>query len=133
VHVLSGLAAASREELDLRRRITASRAGDRRAVQLMLVIVLAVATFLVVFSGGSYTKPYSSVAGQGVLLIVLGMFTVSFVWIRKLAGARPPSRFLPRAGQRMDEVELRIVATLTGADQAGPLDALPTATAGGVR
>jgi Flp pilus assembly protein TadB len=116
VKVLSGLAASSREELDLRRKITASRAGDRRAMQLMLLIVLAVATFLVLFSGGSYTKPYNSVTKQIMLLIVLGMFLGSFLWIRKLAGSRPPSAFLPRAGQRMDQVELQIVAGLTGAE-----------------
>lgn len=122
VQVLSGLAAAGREELDLRRKITASRAGDRRAVQLMLGIVMLVATFLAVFSGGSYTKPYRSVSGQLVLLIVLGLFTIAFVWIRKLAAARPPSRYLPRPGQRMDEVELRIIAALTGTQQPAPAD-----------
>lgn len=116
VHVLSGLAAASREELDLRRKITAGRAGDRRAIQLMMLIVLGVAGFLVLFSGGSYTKPYGTVGGQITLLIVLAMFLASFLWIRKLAGSRPPSRFLPHTGQRMDEAELRIVASLTGGD-----------------
>lgn len=132
VHVLSGLAAASREELDLRRKITAGRAGDRRAVQLMMVIVLAVATFLVMFSGGSYTKPYGTVGGQLVLAIVLAMFTTSFLWIRKLAGARPPSPFLPRNGERMDEIELRIVATLTGTKdpRASELPLSPTAVGG---
>lgn len=132
VHVLSGLAAASREELDLRRKITAGRAGDRRAVQLMMVIVLAVATFLVMFSGGSYTRPYGTSAGQLVLAIVLAMFTTSFLWIRKLAGARPPSPFLPQSGQRMDEIELQIVATLTGTEDAaaGELPVLPTAVGG---
>jgi Flp pilus assembly protein TadB len=115
VHVLSGLAAAGREDLDSQRKITASRAGDRRAVQLMLLIVLGVATFLVLFSGGSYTKPYNSFAGQVALAIVLAMFTVSFLWIRKLAGSKPPSRFLPHSGQQMDDVEVRIVANLTGA------------------
>ena len=115
VHVLSGLAAAGREDLDSQRKITASRAGDRRAVQLMLLIVLGVATFLVLFSGGSYTEPYNSFGGQIALAIVLGMFTVSFLWIRKLAGSRPPSRFLPHTGQQIDGVEVRIVANLTGA------------------
>lgn len=131
VHVLSGLAAASREELDLRRKITASRAGDRRAVQLMLLIVLAVAVFLVLFSGGSYTRPYDTVDGQIVLAIVLGMFALSFLWIRKLAGSRPLSRFL-HSGQQMDQVEMRIVANLTGG-AAGPLaqPAEPAATSGG--
>jgi Flp pilus assembly protein TadB len=120
VQVLSGLAAASREELDLRRKITASRAGDRRAMQLMLLIVLAVATFLVLFSGGSYTAPYRSVDGQIVLAIVLSMFAASFVWIRKLAASKPPNRFLPHTGQPMDQLELQIVADLTGG-MNGPL------------
>ena len=134
VQVLSGLAAASREELDLRRKITASRAGDRRAVQLMMVIVLAVATFLIMFSGGSYTRPYDTVSGQLVLAIVLAMFTTSFLWIRKLAGARPPSRFLPHSGQRMDEIELRIVATLTGSGEtASPGGRGVRAVAGGAK
>jgi tight adherence protein B len=114
VHVLSGLAAASREELDMRRKITAGRAGDRRAVQLMLVIVLAVATFLVLFSGGSYTAPYRSLNGQIALLVVLAMFATSFLWIRKLAATKPPNRFLPHAGQQMEPIELQIVANLTG-------------------
>ena len=123
VQVLSGLAAASREELDLRRKITASRAGDRRAVQLMLLIVLAVATFLVLFSGGSYTAPYRSVDGQIVLAVVLGMFAASFVWIRRLAASTPPNRFLPHTGQRMDHLELQIVADLTGGMDGPPPEA----------
>ena len=134
VKVLSGLAAASREELDLRRKITAGRAGDRRAVQLMMGIVLAVATFLVMFSGGSYTRPYGTPAGQLVLAIVLAMFTTSFLWIRKLAGARPPSRFLPRSGERMDDLEVQIVATLISTEDSTTSE-LPVqpAQVGGVR
>jgi len=114
VFVLTGLATASREELDLRRKITAGRAGDRRAVQLMLAIVAGVAVFLSLFSGGSYTAPYRSVNGQIALAVVLAMFAAAFVWIRRLAGSRPPSPFLPRAGQRLDAVELQLVAHLTG-------------------
>ena len=134
VKVLSGLAAASREELDLRRKITAGRAGDRRAVQLMMGIVLAVATFLVMCWGGSYTRPYGTSAGQLVLATVLAMFTTSFLWIRKLAGARPPSRFLPRSGERLDELEVQIVATLISTEDstASELPAQP-AGVGGVR
>lgn len=112
VLVLSGLATASREELDLRRKITAGRAGDRRAVQLMLAIVAGVAVFLSLFSGGSYTAPYRSLSGQLALAVVLAMFATAFVWIRKLAGSRPPSPFLPRTGQRLDAVELQLVAHL---------------------
>lgn len=120
VLVLSGLATASREELDLRPKITAGRAGDRRAVQLMLAIVAGVAVFLSLFSGGSYTAPYRSLSGQLALAVVLAMFAAAFVWIRKLAGSRPPSPFLPRTGQRLDAVELQLVAHLSGGTAATP-------------
>jgi len=122
VGVLTNLAVAGREELDLRRKITASRAGDRRAVQLMLGIVLAVATFLVLFSR-TYTAPYRSVAGQVALAVVMGLFATSFAWIRKLASAKPATPFLPRAGQQIDPMEQRIITALT----SGPE---PTAVAG---
>jgi Flp pilus assembly protein TadB len=112
VGVLTNLAVAGREELDLRRKITASRAGDRRAVQLMLGIVLAVATFLVLFSH-TYTAPYRSAAGQVALAVVMGLFATSFAWIRKLASAKPSTPFLPRAGQQLDPIEQRIITALT--------------------
>ena len=114
VGVLTNLAVAGREELDLRRKITAGRAGDRRAVQLMLGIVLAVATFLVLFSH-TYTAPYRSVSGQVALAVVIGLFATSFGWIRKLAMAKPATPFLPRAGREVDPMEQRIIAALTAA------------------
>jgi len=129
VKVLTGLAVAGREELDLRRTITAGRAGDRRAMQLMLLIVLAVASFLVLFSS-SYTAPYRTVNGQLALTIVLGLFACSFVWIRSLAGSRPPARFLPTVGQPVDPLEVRIVAGLTGGDAAPHQTGERTAAAG---
>lgn len=112
VGVLSDLAVAGREELDLRRKITASRAGDRRAVQLMLGIVLAVATFLVLFSH-TYTAPYRTASGQLALAVVIGLFAISFAWMRKLASAKPPTPYLPKAGQGLDPIGQQIVATLT--------------------
>ena len=119
VGVLTNLAVAGREELDLRRKITAGRAGDRRAVQLMLVIVLAVAAFLVLFSH-TYTAPYRSVAGQVALAVVIGLFATSFAWIRKLAMAKPTTPFLPRAGQEVDPMEQRIIAALTAGPEVRP-------------
>jgi len=116
VGVLTNLAVAGREELDLRRKITAGRAGDRRAVQLMLGIVLAVATFLVLFSH-TYTAPYRSVAGQVALAVVIGLFAASFGWIRKLASSKPATPFLPRAGKEIDLIEQRIISALTSAPE----------------
>lgn len=112
VRVLTNLAVAGREELALRRKITASRAGDRRAMQLMILIVVAIASFLVLFSS-TYTAPYRTVTGQLVLAVVLALFATSFVWIRKLAAPRPTMPFLPLPGHTTDPVEERILAELT--------------------
>lgn len=126
IGVLSNLAVAGREELDLRRKVTAGRAGDRRAMQLMLAIVLAVATFLTLFSA-AYTAPYRTVAGQFVLAVVLGLFTTSFVWIRALARPKAATAFLPVAGRTADPMEARIVAALTAGTARAPAPSWPGA------
>ncbi|HEY3717756.1 MAG TPA: hypothetical protein VGL39_24795 [Jatrophihabitantaceae bacterium] len=113
VHVLTGLAAAGREDLDMRRKMTASRSEDRRAVALMMPFVVGVAAFLALFAD-AFVAPYRTAAGQVALAIVLGLFATAFAWIRKLAGGRAPTRFLPEAGQQLHDVELQIVANLTG-------------------
>src|SRR5664280_270034 len=83
----------------------------------MLGIVLAVATFLVLFSH-TYTAPYRSVAGQVALAVVIGLFATSFAWIRKLAMAKPATPFLPRAGKPIDPMEQRIICALTTGAEA---------------
>ncbi len=78
----------------------------------MLGIVLAVATFLVLFSH-TYTAPYRSVAGQVALAVVIGLFATSFGWMRTLARAKPATPFLPKSGNQIDPMEQRIIAALT--------------------
>jgi Flp pilus assembly protein TadB len=113
VQVLTGLAVAGREELDLRRKINASRSEDRRAVALMMPFVVGVAVFLALFAD-AFVAPYRTAAGQLVLALVLALFATAFAWIRKLAGGRAPSRFLARAGEDLHAADLQIVANLTG-------------------
>ena len=111
--VLTGLAAAAREELDMRRRVSAGRAGLRRGVQIVVVLTLAFAAFLIVF-GGAYVKPYDAPAGQAALAVVGGLFAGGFWWMRRLSAADPVQPFLTRPGMRVDPAELRVVAALTG-------------------
>ena len=91
--VLSGLATAAREELDLRRRVSAGRAGLRRGVQIVIGMTLAFAVFLVVF-GGAYVRPYDTPAGQVALTVVVALFAAGFTWMRHLSAADRPPRFL---------------------------------------
>jgi len=115
--VLSGLAATAREELDLRRRVSAGRAGMRRAVQLVVALTLGFAAFLVFF-GGAYLRPYDTVAGQAALLVVIGMFAAGFAWMRRLSGLAPAAPFLERPGRPIPPQDLAVVATLTGMSPA---------------
>jgi tight adherence protein B len=111
--VLSGLAVAAREELDMRQRVSADRAGLRRGVQIVVLMTIGFGAFLIVL-GGAYVRPYDTPAGQVALTVVLGMFAAGFAWMRQLSGAAEPLPFLARPGQHPDPADLAVVANLTG-------------------
>jgi Flp pilus assembly protein TadB len=128
--VLSALARSGREELDQRRRITASRASMRRSVQLVVAITVVFAVLLATFSR-SYVAPYSSVGGQVALAVVVGLFAAAFVWLRRLAGGEPATPFLTATSDpRTAEANLRIVHHLTGLTPR-PNASTPSAAVGG--
>jgi Flp pilus assembly protein TadB len=110
--VLTGLATSARAELDQRRRISAGRASMRRSVQIVVVITIAFAIFLVIFSR-AYVAPYGSAAGQVVLAAVVALFAAAFAWMRKLAGGEPTTPFLAVGDSRLAEADRRVVAHLT--------------------
>lgn len=91
--LLGSLAATARAELDMRQRVSASRAGTRRSAQIVVVFSGLVVLGLAVFNR-DFVKPYNSVTGQLVLLVVLALFTLGMMWMRRLAGVRLPRRFL---------------------------------------
>lgn len=111
--VLTSLAAAGRAELDQRRRVSAGRASMRRSVQLVVVITLLFAVFLVIFSQ-AYVRPYASVGGQVALAVVVVLFAAAFMWMRKLAGGERAQPFLHRDEARIDDADVRVIAHLTG-------------------
>ena len=115
--VLTGLASAAREELDLRRRVSAGRAGLRRGVQIVVLSTVGFAGFLSVLGNG-YAKPYRTAAGEVVLAVVVGIFAVGFAWMRRLSGSAPIPPFLARAGQAPAQDEIQLVASLTGVSPA---------------
>lgn len=91
--VLTALAASAREELDMRRRIEASRRSIRRSVRLVLVIVLGMMGLLAVFNK-PYVEPYDSLLGQLMLVIVAALFGGGLMWLRSLAVPTRTDRFL---------------------------------------
>lgn len=91
--VLTALARSTRNELDMRRRVDASRAGIRRSVQIVLVIVLGVMGGMTLFNR-DYVEPYGTLLGQVVLVIVAGLMIGGLWWLRRLGEPEPRDRFL---------------------------------------
>ena len=91
--VLTSLAQSARAELEMRRRVSAGRASTRRSVQIVVGITVVFVMGLSIFNR-DYVEPYSSPAGQIVLLIVLLLFAAGFAWMRRLSVFELPDRFL---------------------------------------
>ena len=111
--VLTDLAVTAREELDMRRKVTAGRSEIRRGVRILMGLTVGFGVFLSVF-GGDYVAAYDSVAGQVVLAVVCGIFAAAFVWMRRLAGSETVQPFLARPDQVADPAEIALVSSLTG-------------------
>ena len=97
--VLSALADSAREELDVRRKVAAERRSTRRSVQVVVAITLLVAAALILFNP-AYVAPYTSFVGQFVLFLVIALYAVGLLWLRKLAKIEVPERFLVGGNDR---------------------------------
>jgi len=91
--VLTALGTSTREELDMRRRVEASRRSVRRSVRLILGIVLSVAGAMALLND-AYVSSYDGVVGQFVLLVVCLLFLAGLLWLRRLAKPSPVERIL---------------------------------------
>jgi Flp pilus assembly protein TadB len=111
--VLTGLTTAAREELDLRRKVSAGRAGLRRGVQIVVLLTIGFAAYLTVFSR-DYVQPYDSAGGQVALGVVIGMFALGFAWMRRLSAGRVVRPFLARPGLNITPADVQVVSALTG-------------------
>ncbi len=94
--ILTALAASARSELEMRRKVELERRGLRRQAQRIAGAVTAFAVAQALFARG-WVTPYSSVAGQLVLALLMGLFLAAFLRMRSLARAEPQSRFLTAA------------------------------------
>jgi Flp pilus assembly protein TadB len=91
--VLTTLADSARAELDMRQRVIASRASTRRSVQIIVGVTILFVIGLPLLNR-TYVEPYSTPAGQLVLAVVLGIFALGFMWMRRLSRLEMPQRFL---------------------------------------
>lgn len=91
--ILTALAASSRAELEMRRKVELERRGLRRQAQRIAGAVTGFAIMQALFAPG-WVAPYSTVTGQLVLVVLMGMFVAAFVRMRSLSEAEPQPRFL---------------------------------------
>jgi len=90
---LTQLAATTREELEMRRRIEESRKALRRGIRVIIGVIAVLVSAITVFSR-QFVAPYGTAAGQVVLIFIIAIFTVGLMWIRKAATLPMPERFL---------------------------------------
>lgn len=91
--ILTSLAASSRAELEMRRKVEHERRLLRRQAQRIAIAVLGFIALQAVFARG-WVQPYSTAAGQLVLAILAAIFLGAFMRMRALSNTEPEVRFL---------------------------------------
>ena len=107
--LLGALSRSVREELDMRRKVSAERRSTRRSVQIVIVVSVGMAIGLA-FIDRSFLAPYSSPFGQLVLALIACLYGLGIGWLRRLAKFESPQRML---GDSL------AAASAAGSDMAG--------------
>ncbi len=91
--LLGALSRSVREELDMRRKVSAERRSTRRSVQIVIGVSVGMAIGLA-FIDRSFLAPYSSPFGQLVLALIAVLYGLGIWWLRRLARFESPQRML---------------------------------------
>jgi Flp pilus assembly protein TadB len=91
--LLGALADSLREELDMRRKVHASRRSTRRSVQIVIGVSVGVAIALAVVDH-AFLKPYNGFFGQLMLAVIGAVYAAGILWLRRLANFEAPQRLL---------------------------------------
>jgi Flp pilus assembly protein TadB len=111
--LLGALSRSVREELDVRRKVTAQRRSTRRGAQIVVGISVGLALGLALFNH-AYVQVYDSVTGQLVLCVVVGLYAAGIVWMRALARFPAPERLLAGPGSMVTPEFYETVAAWHG-------------------
>lgn len=130
--MLGALSTSARAELDMRRRVEANRRTTRRSVQIVVGVSVGTAMLLAV-ANRSYVTPYETFTGQLVMTVVVGLFAVGFVWLRRLAKYDTPQRFLASADSDNPGVPADVPETVARWQGQTPASGGPTTIRGGRR
>jgi Flp pilus assembly protein TadB len=92
------LSGSVREELDMRRKVTADRRSTRRSVQIVVCVSVGMALGLAMLDR-AFLAPYNDLLGQLVLSAVVGIYAAGIGWLRRLARFEAPQRLLTTVWQ----------------------------------
>jgi hypothetical protein len=127
--MLGALATSARAELDMRRRVEADRRTTRRSVQIVVGFSVGTSLLLAIFNQ-EYVRPYNTLVGQLVLIVVIAFYAAAFLWLRRLSKYDLPQRFLGDRGAQPG-VPGEVPATVAGWQESVPLRGRAAMDAGG--
>lgn len=105
--LLGELAAEAREQVSMRLRIEADRAGTRTSVRVIVGATLALAAGLITFSR-DYLAPFDNPVGQMVLVGIGALWAVAFRWLAGIAAPDDVERFLTPGQRPRTEEAMRL-------------------------
>lgn len=90
--LLGELAVTARAQVEMRHRVEAGRTRTRTTMRVVVITTLTFAGVLILFNP-QFLTPYNSMTGQLILLLIGALFTVAFMWLRRMARIEEPDRF----------------------------------------
>ncbi len=119
--VLKALAEILARDVAARREIEAERAQHRTTVRWIIVFVCGFTVFAII--NRSYSAPYGTLPGEGVLALVALLYAAGLGWLHRLGRVPSPGRFLGQAPDWQAEAEPAppVLEIRTGSPAAGRL------------
>jgi Flp pilus assembly protein TadB len=116
--LLGALSRSVREELDMRRKVSAERKSTRRSVQIVVLVSVGMAILLALVDH-SFLAPYGTPFGQVVLALIACLYGLGIWWLRRLAKFESPQRMLGEVAEAAGAAEGSLVSGAMAGSTAG--------------
>jgi tight adherence protein B len=96
--VLEALAESTAADVAARREIESDRAKPRSTARWVTLITISVLGVLALT--GDYVRPYGTPIGQMLLVLLLGLYVATLLWMRTMSTGKPLPRFIGAAARQ---------------------------------
>ena len=96
--VLEALAESTAADVAARREIESDRAKPRSTARWVTLITISVLGVLALT--GDYVRPYGTPIGQLLLVLLLGLYVATLLWMRTMSTGKPLPRFIGAAARQ---------------------------------